>query len=372
MSHSPETRTSIASPPNPDDLRPHVPLRGVKGIAARAFIRRIPHAAGAALVAAGVIAAGITLTRNQDGVAPVVEQVASQSALPDIQKLESKVLEAPLLLPSPEVKMEKTPPVQQAAAEKKEVPIPVIVAPIETQVVDERKPLSAVPGIDSDMSSIDMGELASAVDSLGFRADQLEEALPKEVQSPVEQAPLAPQVQEPVSVETKTETPPDRKKPLTPAMSPEDAEVHKRLTARLADVQAKGDANGVKAAKAELDMFQATLDTIIEFRIIDRQGEKPGFWRTLVDDAKTKQFFVVVEAVVDGKPVNWAVRDADSGKVVSGARFGLRVDEKTFAELSADKKHDGRIDNMVVGIKPVGRITPVWSIKTDGETITEF
>jgi hypothetical protein len=160
--------------------------------------------------------------------------------------------------------------------------------------------------------------------------------------------------------------------PKAPEMSSEDSKVKARLEARLKEFQAKGDKDGAKAAKGELDMFEATLSTLIEFRIVDRKGEKPGFWRTLVDDPKTKQFFVVVEAVVDGEPVNWAVRDADSGKIVSGAKFALKVDEKTFAELAADKKDDGRIANMVVGLKPVGRITPVWSIKTDGETITGF
>lgn len=365
MSHSSETRTPIAAPPNPDDLRPHEPLTGIKGIAARALIRRIPHAAGAALLAVGVIAAGISLVGSPDG-APTDEQVAAQTVLPEIQ---APVVPRMLLLPPAAYEeIEKPAPVPQTAAAEKEVAAPVVTTPIETRVVEKEKHQPAVPGIDSDMSSIEMGELASAVGSLGIRADQLEEALPKAEKSAKEQV----SVQEPVVVDAQTEIAPEAKQPPLRAMSAEDAEVHKRLVARLEDVQARGDANGVKTAKAELDMFEATLDTAIEFRIVDRKGEKPGFWRTLVDDAKTKQFFVVVEAAVEGKPVNWAVRDADSGKVVSGARFGLRVDEKTFADLSADKKDDGQIDNMVVGLKPVGRITPVWSIKTDGETITEF
>lgn len=296
------------------------------------------------MAAVGVIAVGITWIGSRDGVSaveppqPIQEQVSSV----------------------PEVRL--VPPAEATAVK---VSPPAVTTPIETQVAEERSVLPAVPGIASDMSSIELSEIASAVESLGIRAEQLDEALP---QAELPQKELAPQVQEPVAVAAETAA----KQAPSRAMSTEDAEVHKKLVARLEDVRARGDANGVKAAKAELDMFEATLATAIEFRIIDRNGEKPGFWRTLVDDAKTKQFFVVVEAVVDGKAVNWAVRDADTGEVVSGARFGLRVAEKTFADLSADKKEDGRIDNMVVGLKPVGRITPVWSIKTDGETITEF
>jgi hypothetical protein len=209
------------------------------------------------------------------------------------------------------------------------------------------------------MSTVDIGEIAAAVDTLGIRADNIETTL-KETKPIVAVEPKVP-------VAT-----PDADPPKALEMSSEDAKVHVRLEARLKELESKGDKAGIKAAKSELDMFEATLSTLIEFRIVDRKGEKPGFWRTLVDDPKTKQFFVVVEAAVDGEPVNWAVRDADSGKIASGAKFALKVDEKTFAEMSADKKDDGRIANMVVGLKPVGRITPVWSIKTDGETITEF
>jgi hypothetical protein len=222
--------------------------------------------------------------------------------------------------------------------------------------------LPAVPGLGETMNSIDIGDIAANVEELGMRTNKIETTLANV---------------DPIDVETKksTSAAANEKTPTEhplPKLSAADEAVHSRLAARLEELQSSGDTQGIKAAKAELSMFESTLETTIEFRIVDRKGEKPGFWRTLVDDAKTKQFYVVVEAIVEGKPVNWAVRDADSGKVVSVAKFGLRVDEKTFTELSTDKRDNGRISNLMVGLKPIGRITPVWSIKTDGETITGF
>jgi hypothetical protein len=47
----------------------------------------------------------------------------------------------------------------------------------------------------------------------------------------------------------------------------------------------------------------------------------------------------------------------------------LGVEESTFAEFAADFQDDGRVNSAIVGIKPVGRIQPVWSVKTNGVTI---
>jgi hypothetical protein len=373
MSQSKTPLKSITPPPSADDLRPHEPLTGPKGVVARACIRRIPHVVGVAALAVGLAAAGLTLTEGVSSGVPEEEVVSAATPV------ETKAVAAApslLLLPppilsegkgeTPSLSVEKSTPSETKAAPVSD--IPVVKSPVGPVVETEKAELPAVPGVDADMQSIDMGEIASAVDALGIRTEQLEKSLPVQEKKP------SPADGEVAKVEH-AETQPARAetKPASlPGMSAEDAAVHDRLAARLADADAKGDDKARKAAKAELDMFEATLNTLIEFRIVDRKGEKPGFWRTLVGDDATKQFFVVVEAVVDEKTVNWAVRDADSGKVVSDAKFGLRVDEKTFAELSADKKDDGRIDKMVVGLKPVGRITPVWSIKTDGETITGF
>jgi hypothetical protein len=155
-------------------------------------------------------------------------------------------------------------------------------------------------------------------------------------------------------------------------MEPEDRKVFEGIVERRGKAVKAGESKAVEAADRDLAMFDATLKTVIEFRIVDRDGEKSGFWRPPVNGKGKKQYFVVVEAAVDGETVNWAVKDADTGRIVLGARFGLEVDEATFTALSDDKKENGRIDNLVVGIKPVGHLHPAWSIKTDGRTITDF
>jgi hypothetical protein len=346
-------------PPSVDDFSTHRPLKGIRRLVALAAINRVPQIAGVALVGLGVLTGAMTLGQRS----PVSEDEVKIAVVPAQTENEvagADVSHEPPLLAVP-VTVVKTVPLPSAVERKGEITAQDVAANAEAPVAEktDAAPLPAVPGVGADMNAVDIGDIAAAVDTLGIRADSIETALSEE--KPVDVAkPENPLVKDHADA------------PKTPELSAEDAKVRGRLEARLKDFTTKGDKAGIKAAKGELDMFEATLSTLIEFKIVDREGEKPGFWRTLADDPKTKQFFVVVEAVVDGETVNWAVRDADSGKIVSGARFALKVEEKTFAELSADKKDDGRIANMVVGLKPVGRITPVWSIKTDGETITGF
>ncbi|MCS4089921.1 DUF6384 family protein [Rhizobium sp. BK176] len=359
MNQQKPVKSPVPPPPSVDDFAPHRPLKGVRRLVALAAIKRVPQFAAVSVVGLGVLAGAMTLERSGK-VSGEEAKVAVAPAATETEVEISDVAHEPPPLAVP-VTVVKTVPLPSVVAPKEESAAPDVAATAKEPLIEKQAdaPLPAVPGVTADMNAVDIGEIAAAVDTLGIRADSIETALGEAKPDVV----AKPEISVAAAIS-------DTPKALE--LSAEDAKVRGRLEARLKEFTAKGDKTGSKAAKAELDMFDATLSTLIEFKIVDRKGEKPGFWRSLVDDPKTKQFFVVVEAVVDGEPVNWAVRDADSGKIVSGAKFALQVDEKTFAELSADKKDDGRIANMVVGLKPVGRITPVWSIKTDGETITGF
>lgn len=207
------------------------------------------------------------------------------------------------------------------------------------------------------MAEVRMEELTSAVEALRLRADKLSVDVDTVISNDANS----------VKTVEPTKAMPDERE-----LSPEDAEVYNRLVSTMAEAETSGDRKRIAAAEKELTMFQATLDVAIEFKIVDRPGENSGFWRSPTEDGRQKEYFVVVEAMVDGEAVNWATRDADTGKIVSSDKFGLRVDQETYSELSADKLSNGRIDRRSVGLKPIGRIGPVWNIKTDGETITGF
>ena len=144
-----------------------------------------------------------------------------------------------------------------------------------------------------------------------------------------------------------------------------------QLQESLREAEEFGDKERIEIARNELRIFDNTVSAEIDFRIVDEDGEKSGFWRSRREDGP-KQFFLVVEAVHEGEAVNWAVRDFDSSKVISVAKFGLQVNEDVFRHFSDDKKKDGRIDTSKIGIKPVGNVLPIWNVKTNGETIAGF
>lgn len=150
--------------------------------------------------------------------------------------------------------------------------------------------------------------------------------------------------------------------------SPDDKALRSQLAGRLEAARKSEDKSAAEQAKRELEMFDATLSTEIDFRIADDGDKRTGFWRAK-SQSGPKQYFVAVEAFADGKKVKWSILDSDTGKIVAVDRFGLEVDEKTFAAIAADKKADGKIDKADIGLKPVGRILPVWAVNTDGTTI---
>lgn len=208
----------------------------------------------------------------------------------------------------------------------------------------------------------DLGELGKTVDTLGMRIDTLSAALGKA--TPADPAPV------PGAGPSPAAAPPANTAPEPIPSDPDDRKTRDNLVAALARATSAGPAKAVDDARAQLAMFDATLAAVIEFRVVDRTGEKAAFWRAPKDNPTAKQYFAVVEAVADGEVAGWAIQDADTGKVVSVRKFGLEIDETTFKRLADDKREHGSITSGSVGIKPAGRITPVWSVRTDGKTVS--
>lgn len=128
---------------------------------------------------------------------------------------------------------------------------------------------------------------------------------------------------------------------------------------------------GPTEGMSETSNSDAAFRAEVSFRIVDGDDAESGFWRAETKEGP-RQYFVVVEAVSDGKAMDWKVKDSDTGRMATVPRFALRVDEDAFARVAEDKRDDGRIDMSEVGIKPSGHGAPAWTISTTGETITEF
>jgi hypothetical protein len=254
----------------------------------------------------------------------------------------------------------KEKPASALVSVKATADLPLAVVPAAAKAKPE--PMKTAVARDT---AFDLGDLSENVTSLEFLMERAERSVAAKTKTLSSEAATVPAVE----TATSTELPADDGG--RGGMEAADRAIYDRLVEARSKAEGSKDEKALKAAERELAMFRSTLSTEIEFRIVAGKGRAAGFWRGLKTDSSQRQYFVVVEAVVDGKPVNWAVRDVDTGRVVSGPDFGLRVDEATFKRISDDRKSPG-VDDTTVGVKPVGRISPVWSIKTDGETITGY
>lgn len=345
------TKSNLPPRPSAKGLARHVPPTGVRRLLARAYMTRwivIP----ATLITASV-GAGIYFNHLQVPNASAPQVANAEPVTETAQNGASG-------MPSVSLAELAKPATPEPGVGAKPVALPI---PVTTADKPAQEALSDL----NELSSVDIGDLMSAVDNLGLRVAEAEKKLPPpaqedDIEVPTSEADSADNTQLETSDDIVTE----------PEVSDADRDLFDRLKRNVVNARAGGDQKRLHAAQAELDMFKATVEAVIEFRVVDRKDEKAGFWRMPAGSPADRQFYLVVEAVVDGEIVNWAIKDADSGRIVSARKFGLKVDEETFTRFSVDKKEDGRIGNGIVGIKPKGRITPVWSLKTDGQTITEI
>ena len=357
--HMPSVNPDTEMPKLPEvgDLKPHVPLKGLSRLLALAYIhrRRFGVLVGVAVSVAVTLGFVLPHLLAWEATPPVIEESSQQEltlTLPEETKTSEAERKEAMEKKGDVVDIHADEPLRNASAPTEETS--------ETPPEAEEHASRSEP-FSSPLSSIDMKDLAHAVDNLGFRIEQAERRL-----SDVSEDARSKSLDNPPVQEDATSAKVDERA----GMSEEDRVVYDRLVAHVEDARKSRDEKALKSAEEELAMFRATLSTEIEFRIAAGPDQRAGFWRSLADDPSTKQYFLVVEAVVAGEVVNWAIRDADTGKVVSTNSFGLHVEEATFAEFAEDLRDNGRIEDTVVGIKPVGRISPVWSVKTDGQSIS--
>ena len=132
----------------------------------------------------------------------------------------------------------------------------------------------------------------------------------------------------------------------------------------------------VSAAEDKLDGMRSLLDTLAtsyDIRIVSRPDELSGVWRIPDANSDARNYYLIVEAIDrSGRPQTVEIKNEEDGTVRVVDLWGLRVDEKTFQTVSADKQDDGIIQNSRVGEKPRGYIEPKYSIATTGATITDW
>jgi hypothetical protein len=134
-----------------------------------------------------------------------------------------------------------------------------------------------------------------------------------------------------------------------------------------------GDAQAARSKLTELTALRQRLEQSYMLRIVSKPGQQSGVWRVPKLNPQGRNYYILVEAVNDkGQPVPVVVTSEEDNKTAETSTFGIRVDERTFERVRADKQDDGIIQNNRFGEKRVGYLEPKYDFPTPGGVILNW
>ncbi|MFO8151116.1 MAG: DUF6384 family protein [Trueperaceae bacterium] len=149
-----------------------------------------------------------------------------------------------------------------------------------------------------------------------------------------------------------------------------------RAAALVADGRAalvQGDREAAGRALEALEGLRADLERAYELRIVVGEGVASGVWRVPDDNARARNFYLIVEAIdPSGRRLTLPILSEETGSVERVTNWGLRVDEETWNRVAADKADDGIIQQRTVGRKVAGELEPAYLVETTGGAITRW
>ena len=134
-----------------------------------------------------------------------------------------------------------------------------------------------------------------------------------------------------------------------------------------------GDFASAQQINAQLAQMQTNLQRSYSIRIVSRARESSGVWRVPDVNESSRNYYLIVEAIDSaGKVVALDIYNEETSKSSLVTTWGIRVNEKTFYEVAADKQDDGIIQHNTVGKKLPGFLQEQFSIPTSGGRITQW
>src|SRR5690606_34880037 len=124
-----------------------------------------------------------------------------------------------------------------------------------------------------------------------------------------------------------------------------DADLHSSVRSEVDSLQRQAGqalaAGDLPLARGRIDRLQAMGETIsqsYQLRIVSRPNAQSGVWRHPVDNARARNYYVIVEAVgADGQPVALPITSEEDQTTRRVSSFGLRVPESVYERVRADK-----------------------------------
>lgn len=125
-------------------------------------------------------------------------------------------------------------------------------------------------------------------------------------------------------------------------------------------------------ATSELKNLIERLQSSYEIVIVSRHGERTGIWREPEINRSARNYYIIVEAIKNGKAIRLPIVNEENGKVERVKKWGLRVQKSVYDQIARDKQDDGIVQNKSFGYKKVGYLEVDYKIPTNGNAITRW
>jgi hypothetical protein len=132
-----------------------------------------------------------------------------------------------------------------------------------------------------------------------------------------------------------------------------------------------GDAAAARQKLGQLTALREKLEQSYVLRIVSKP--QSAVWRVPRLNPAGRNYYILVEAVDgQGRPVALDVTSEEDNKTARVSTFGIRVDQRTFDQIRADKQDDGIIQNNRFGEKQAGYLEPRYNFPTPGGAILQW
>lgn len=146
-----------------------------------------------------------------------------------------------------------------------------------------------------------------------------------------------------------------------------------QLLSRGKTAAAEGDRATAQKMVTELTALRDTLRQEYTVTIVNRDGQKSGFWTFPKINTAATNYYVVVEALDDtGKALSLPIVNEETGATETVSIWGVRVPESVYRSVEADKRNDGIIQRRVMGIKQYGYVDVSWAMPVMGGAVTKW
>ena len=134
-----------------------------------------------------------------------------------------------------------------------------------------------------------------------------------------------------------------------------------------------GDVRAAKKLEDSLKTLKYDLAQNYTVRIVSRPGENSGVFRLNDKSPGARNYYLIVEGVrADGEVVPVNITSEENQKTRRVKKWGIRVPERVYQSVAADKRDDQIIQKAIVGHKKRGVLKPEYTIPTLGGQITEW